>query len=74
MNSIQSISTVYSDTLQKLTFQIDMANLASAASASGSRRVRNHPDFGNWPVYQKSQYMLFKDGKSPTSPQRRCKN
>ena len=24
---------------------------------------RNHPDFGNWPVYQKAQYKLFKSGK-----------
>jgi hypothetical protein len=24
---------------------------------------RNHPDFGNWPIYQKSQYKLFKEGK-----------
>jgi len=24
---------------------------------------RNHPVFGNWPVYQKAQYKLFKDGK-----------
>ncbi|KAL7541416.1 hypothetical protein ACHAWF_006928 [Thalassiosira exigua] len=24
---------------------------------------RNHPDFGNWPAYQKAQYKLFKDGK-----------
>merc|ERR1712194_857019 len=24
---------------------------------------RNHPDFGNWPNYQKSQYNLFKEGK-----------
>lgn len=24
---------------------------------------RNHPDFGNWPVYQKSQYKLYRDGK-----------
>ena len=24
---------------------------------------RNHPDFGNWPVYQKAQYKLFKAGK-----------
>jgi len=24
---------------------------------------RNHPDFGNWPIYQKAQYKLFKEGK-----------
>jgi hypothetical protein len=24
---------------------------------------RKHPVFGNWPVYQKAQYKLFKDGK-----------
>ena len=24
---------------------------------------RNHPDFGNWPLYQRSQHKLFKEGK-----------
>jgi len=24
---------------------------------------RNHADFGNWPIYQKAQYKLFKEGK-----------
>lgn len=24
---------------------------------------RNHRDFGNWPLYQKSQFKLFKEGK-----------
>jgi len=24
---------------------------------------RNHPDFGNWPIYQKAQYKLFKEDK-----------
>jgi len=24
---------------------------------------RNHPDFGNWPIYQKAQYKLFEGGK-----------
>jgi len=24
---------------------------------------KNHPDFGNWPIYQKTQYKLFKEGK-----------
>ena len=27
------------------------------------RVPRGHADFGNWPVYQKTQYKLYKDGK-----------
>lgn len=35
----------------------------AATGPSHCRVLQNHPDFGNWPVYKKSQYRLFKNRK-----------